>query len=408
MEHHADPAVSADPRPGQGRRDDPAVVSSSAPETVSSRERVVGRGVRWLSGWSWRWVLVVAVLVLVAVVVQLLWSVLLPVVLALVVTTVLAPPAEWLERHWRFPRALAAAVVLLLALALFVGVIALMVPTVSDDVVALADSGTDALTRVSDLVSDLGFSQAQVDDVAAAAQSRLQGSANQIATGVIVGIATIGHYLVNLILTLVLTFFFLKDGYRFLPWLDRWTGERSGGHLTEVARRSWTALGTFIRTQALVGLIDATLIGAGLLIVGVPLAFPLMLLTFLAAFAPVVGAITVGFLAVLVALVSQGVVAAVIIAVVVLLVQQLEGNVLLPWLQSRSLDLHAAVVLLAIVLGSTLFGVAGAFFAVPVTAIAVVVARYVDEQIRERTDEPSRAEVAEDLDEAPPAETATA
>jgi len=82
--------------------------------------------------------------------------------------------------------------------------------------------------------------------------------------------------------------------------------------------------------------------------------------------------------------------------------------VLLPWLQSRSLDLHAAVVLLAIVLGSTLFGVAGAFFAVPVTAIAVVIARYVDEQIRARTDEPSRAEVAEELDEAPPAENATA
>jgi len=339
------------------------------------------------------------VLVALALVVQMLWSVLLPVVLALVVTTVLAPPAAWLERHWRFPTALAAAVVLLLAVGLFAGVVALMVPTVGDDAVAIAQSGSDALTRLQDYVADSGLniSQAQIDDVIAAAQARLQDSAQQIATGVLAGATTIGHYLVNLVLVLVLTFFFLKDGHRFLPWLDRWTGERSGGHLTEVARRSWGALGTFIRTQALVGLIDATLIGAGLVIVGVPLALPLALLTFLAAFAPVVGAITVGALAVLVALVSNGLVAAGIILAVVLLVQQLEGNVLLPWLQSRSLDLHAAVVLLAIVLGSTLFGVVGAFFAVPFTAVAVVVARYVDEQVRARTDEPSRAEVAEEL-----------
>ncbi len=94
----------------------------------------------------------------------------------------------------------------------------------------------------------------------------------------------------------------------------------------------------------------------------------------------------------LVALVSNGFVAAVIIAVSVLVVQQLEGNVLLPWLQGKSLDLHAGVVLLSIVLGSTLFGVKGAFFAVPAVAIAAVVLRYVNEQVVLRT---------EPVDEAP-------
>ncbi len=121
-------------------------------------------------------------------------------------------------------------------------------------------------------------------------------------------------------------------------------------------------------------------IGAGLLVLGVPLALPLALLTFLAAFAPIVGAVAVGALAVLVALAANGWVTALLVLGLVLLVQQLEGNVLLPWLQGRSLDLHAGVVLLSIVLGSTLFGVVGAFLAVPVTAVGVVVARYLHEQ----------------------------
>ena len=119
---------------------------------------------------------------------------------------------------------------------------------------------------------------------------------------------------------------------------------------------------------------------------------PLAVLTFIAAFAPIVGAITVGALAVLVALVANGWVSALIVMAIVLGVQQLEGNVLLPWLQGRSLRLHAGVVLLTIVLGSTLFGVAGAFLGVPAVAVLAVVVRYLDAQVRERTGEPLKDE----------------
>jgi predicted PurR-regulated permease PerM len=94
--------------------------------------------------------------------------------------------------------------------------------------------------------------------------------------------------------------------------------------------------------------------------------------------------VTVGILAVLVALVSNGWVAALIIAGVVLAVQQLEGNVLLPYLQGKSLDLHPAVVLLSIILGSTLFGVVGAFLSVPVVAVLAVVLRYLRDVARSR------------------------
>ncbi|MDN5917771.1 MAG: AI-2E family transporter, partial [Pseudonocardia sp.] len=150
-------------------------------------------------------------------------------------------------------------------------------------------------------------------------------------------------------------------------------------------RRIWVTISEFIRTQAIVAFVDAVLIGAGLLIVGVPLALPLAVITFLGGFIPIVGAVVAGALAVLVALVSNGFAAAVIVLLIVLAVQQIEGNVLQPVLQSRSLGLHAAVVLLAVTAGSTLYGIAGAFLSVPIVAAAAVVLRYLGEVIDART-----------------------
>ncbi|MGA8988509.1 AI-2E family transporter, partial [Aeromicrobium sp.] len=183
-------------------------------------------------------------------------------------------------------------------------------------------------------------------------------------------------------------FFALKDGRRFVPWLRARTGDRVGHHVAEVGTRAWSTLGGFVRTQALVGLIDAVLIGLGLVIVGVPLALPLAMLTFVAAFAPIIGAVAVGAVAVLVALVANGWVAALTVFAIVLVVQQLEGNLFLPWLQGKTLNLHASVVLLTVVLGSTLFGVAGAFLGVPAVAVAAVVLRYLDEVVAARSTPP--------------------
>ena len=133
--------------------------------------------------------------------------------------------------------------------------------------------------------------------------------------------------------------------------MERSIGERAGKPLTDVLLRIWKVLGSFIRTQALVSPVDATFIGAGLLILGVPLAFPLIVLTFFGGFIPIVGAFVAGAIAVLVALVTKGLTTALIVLIIIIVVQQLEGNVLQPVLQSRSMNLHAAVVLLAVSAG---------------------------------------------------------
>jgi predicted PurR-regulated permease PerM len=360
------------------------------------REQVIGEGIAWTARWSLRWLLIALAAVLLGLLVRELWSILLPVILALIVTTVLQPAARFLERRAGFPVTLAAAVTLVGSLVLVALVGVLIAPSVASQSGDIATDASRGLTKVQDWLStsDLVTGK-QIDTVVGAAQDRLTSSASSIASGVLVGVGAVTSSIITLLITLILTFFFLKDGRRFAPWLRSLTGAQAGPHLVEVASRSWATLGGFIRTQALVSLIDAVLIGAALLVVGVPLAVPLAILTFFGGFIPIVGAVTVGAIAVLVALVSNGLTGAIVILVVIVLVQQLEGNVLSPILQSRSSELHPGVVLLAIALGSTLFGIIGAFLAVPVVSTAAAILRYLNELVAARS--PEEAERGQDL-----------
>ncbi len=363
------PDEASDGHPERPPASEQAVAERPVWETL--RPGVIGEAITWGATWAARWLLIALGLVLAGLVVRETWSVLLPLLLALVIGSVLQAPARSLERRLHLPRTVAAAFTIVVAVAVLGGTVSLLAPTASEEVVELSLSASSGLGRLEDFVrsSGIGVTDAQIESAVTSVQNRLQSSAATIASGVLVGLSVVLNAIINVVITLVLVFFILKDGHRFLPWLDHWSGQAAGRHLTEVSIRAWTTLGTFVRTQALVGLIDAVFIGAGLLVIGVPLALPLAALTFLAAFAPIVGAVTVGALAVLVALAANGWFAALLVLAIVLLVQQLEGNVLLPWLQGRSLDLHAGVVLLSIVLGSTLFGVIGAFLAVPAAAV---------------------------------------
>lgn len=340
---------------------------------------MLGDGIAWTASWSLRWILIVAGAVVLGVVVRETWSILLPVLLALVVTSVLQPPALLLERKLGFPSTLAAAAALIGGLAALIGLGLAIAPSIAGQVDDIAADASSGLQQVQDWLQSKNLvTEDQLESAIQGLQERVTSSASSIASGVVVGVGAVGSALVTLVVTLILTFLFLKDGRKFLPWLTDLTGERVGPHLKEVLGQSWSTLGGFIRTQAIVSFLDATLIGIGLLVVGVPLAIPLAILTFFGGFVPIVGAIVAGALAVLVALVSVGPTGALIVLAIIVAVQQLEGNILQPWLQSKGVQLHAVVVLLAITLGSTLFGVIGAFLAVPAAAVAGVVLRYLN------------------------------
>ncbi|MGI8694157.1 MAG: AI-2E family transporter [Geodermatophilaceae bacterium] len=357
------------------------------PEGTQRYERTaaIGSGVATLAQWSLRLIVIAGGTYLVGFVIGRLWVIVLPVVLALILATVLWPPVAFLRRKG-WPPALAALTVVLGALAALTGIIALITPPVADQIQEIAVAASDGLTRIQDWLTGppLNLSEDQISAARESLSDRLQDSASVIASGVVTGVTAVGTALVGLFIVLFLTFFFVKDGPRFLPWLRRSVGERAGRHLDAVLRRCWRTLGGFIRSQAAVGLIDAVLIGIGLLILGVPLVLPLMVLTFFGGFIPIVGAFIAGALSVLVALVTEGPTTALIVLVIVFAVQQIEGNVLQPMLQSRSLRLHEGVILLAVAAGSSLYGITGAFLAVPIVAIAAEVFRYLGEQLDDK------------------------
>lgn len=352
---------------------------------MRGRGTAIGEGVTWTARWSLRLILVAAGATLLWWLVGALWSIVFPVFLAVILATVLWPPTAWLRARG-LPPALAATVVVLLGIVLLAGMIALISASVAGSVEQIAASATSGIQAIRDWLAGppLNLAESQLDGYIEQATRTLQDSISTIASSLLTGAGTVANGVVTALLTVVLAFLFVKDGPRFLPWVRTVAGDGAGGHVAEVLRRIWKTVGDFIRTQAAVALVDAVLIGAGLAFLGVPLALPLAVLTFLAGFVPIVGAIVAGALGVLVALVSNGVGTAVIVLVLIVAVQQIEGNVLQPMLQSRSLRLHAAVVLLAVTGGSTLYGIAGAFLSVPVVAAAAVVVRYLGERVDDR------------------------
>ncbi|WP_394620472.1 AI-2E family transporter [Lentzea sp. JNUCC 0626] len=352
----------------------------------ADKGEAIGHGVSWLARWSLRAALAALGFWMVFWLVGQLWVVVMPVLLGLLITTVLWPPARWMMSKG-LNSALAATIVLIVGLGVLGGVIAAISSSIASGVPEIAQSAQKAVTQLQDWASGPPFNLkgSDLDRLISQGVDQIKSSIGSIAGGLLTGAGAVTSGVVTGLVALLLAFFFVKDGVRFTPWLRGLIGERAGGHVTTVLERIWVTLGSFIRSQAIVSLIDAVFIGAGLLILGVPLAVPLAALTFLGGFIPIIGAFIAGALAVLVALVSNGLTTAIIMLVIVIVVQQVEGNVLQPILQSRSLRLHAAVVLLVVTAGTSLYGIAGAFFSVPVAAAVAVVMRYLGEVIEARS-----------------------
>jgi putative heme transporter len=297
--------------------------------------------------------------------------VVLPVIVAILLATLLVPLAHRLRDRGMHPRA-AAALVVIAGVALIAIVLTLIVPPFVSELGNVGTSVQDGSREAGNLLHPLGVAQGDVDKAIDDGVKSLKGSGGKLAGGVFSGALAALNLLAAVLLTLVLTFFFVKDGRRLWGWIAGLFG-RHRPAAEELGGRVWRALAGYVHGIALVALVDALLIGLALVVLGVPLAMPLTVLTFLASFFPVVGAVTVGLAAVLVALVAKGAGVAAILAVWILVVQQLDGNVMQPLLVGRRLELHPVVVLLALTAGGVVAGLAGAFLAVPLAAVAATV-----------------------------------
>ncbi|TYD00458.1 AI-2E family transporter [Arthrobacter echini] len=312
-----------------------------------------------------------------------LWVVVLPVILALLLSSVLWPVNALLRRI--LPPALAAAITIVGFLAVVVGVGWLTVVLSVDGVRELSTKAVENIRNIGEFAESLPFNipNVDVDELLTSALNWIQANVAVILTRVTAGVGTLGSVTVTILLALVLTFFSLKDGDRLAGWLLRWTTGTVFVHAGEVFSRSWKTLSAYVLSQAAVALVDAVFIGLGLWFLDVPLALPLAILVFFGGFLPVIGAVATGLLATLVALLAEGWVDALVVLGIVLLVQQLESNVLQPILVGKSLKIHPAVVLTGVTAGGTLFGIVGAFLATPIVAVVMVALQYAREQMLE-------------------------
>ncbi|PZG16262.1 AI-2E family transporter [Nonomuraea aridisoli] len=289
------------------------------------------------------------------------------IIIGVFLTALLLPPARWLRRRG-LNSATATAMVFVGGLLLFGGLVALLVPPTVDSVTELRASLGQVLDDLHDLTERLG-----IDDRRLLEQARDYFSAQggQITTGALAGVRTVGEVVVGAILALILSVYFVHGGDRLFRWLLDLAPVRARTRLADTGHLIFTVIGRYIRGVALVGLFDGFFIGLALWILGVPIALPLAVLTFVGAFLPVVGALIAGLLAAVVALVAKGWLVALIVVAVTVAVQQIEGHVLAPQIYGKALDLPGAVILVAITLGSVIAGITGAFLAAPVTSVIV-------------------------------------
>jgi predicted PurR-regulated permease PerM len=194
-------------------------------------------------------------------------------------------------------------------------------------------------------------------------------TSSQFASGALSGAVAVGEVVAGMLLTIVVLFFFLKDGNKIWNFLVERLGGAHKPRMRRAGTRAMEVLGGYVRGTAIIAAADTIIIGGTLLILQVPLALPLALIVFVGAFIPLVGATLSGILAALVALVANGPVAALVVIIVVVLVNQLEGDLLAPFVLGKSLNLHALVVLLALTAGTILGGITGAILSVPIAAV---------------------------------------
>jgi putative heme transporter len=340
----------------------------SPSSTRDSAERVPV-ALRVAAAWSWRLLLIGAAIVAAAYVAAELRLVVIPAVLAFFLTIVLDPLHRRLRRAG-LSRGLAAIASLLAFLGVLAGLFALLVPPVVDELGTLGDSLEDGARQVLDWLAEgpLNVSDAQIQGALDDAVARARDNAGAIGSGVLTGASLVGEIAVGLLLTMVLSFFLLRDGDRLWAWLlDRAGAERR----EDVERRGRLVrarLGAYLRGVTLVALFDAVFIGLALVVIGVPFALPLAVLTFITAYVPIVGATVAGAAATLVALVAGGVEDALLVLAAVVVVQQVESQLLSPVVVGRAVRLHPAVVLLAVTAGAIVYGVVGAALAAPLAA----------------------------------------
>jgi len=371
---------------------------NSAPEASS-----IPSGVRTASEWSWRFLAIAgAVGVLVFLVIQLRLLVI-PLFIGVLLAALLVPYASWLGSRLRFPRWLAILTAMLTLIAVVGGLVWLVVSQVRAGYGSLEER---SLERYDDFLSWLSvtfeLSDAELATVIDDTVAQLDVGGGWLVSGALSVGSTLTEVLTGSVLVLFAVLFFLIDGRRIWQFVVGLFPRRARTPVDGAGRAGWLTLTNFVKVQIFVAFVDAVGIGLGAVILQLPLALAIAVAVFLGAFVPIVGAVVTGALAVFVALVYYDIVIALIMLGIVLLVQQIEGNVLQPLVMGTAVKVHPLAVVLAVAAGGFLAGIPGTLFAVPLVAVLNVVVRYLSRGQWRTNPRPSLADVIAPHEHDPP------
>jgi putative heme transporter len=350
------------------RADEPVSIGAGESNYAPAR---VPFGVDLAAAWSWRLLLVAAAGYVLARGIAMFAVIVLPIVIALLLSALVIPVVELLTRL-RLPRGLAALLVVIGSLA----VVSLLLTFAGQQIAQGAnDLSKQVVTGLEQIrvwlrTGPLHVSDNQLNAYIASAQDAVTSSNQQIVTRLTEVGTAVGHIVAGFFIVLFGSYFFLSDGRRIWSWVVRIFPRAARERADSSGRIAWTSLTAFVRATVLVAFTDALGIMVGAAVLKVPFVFAIGVLVFIGAFIPMIGATLSGSVAVLVALVAQGPLVALLMLLVVIFVQQLEAHVLQPFLLGRLVSVHPLGVIMAIGCGVLVAGIAGALVAVPFVAAA--------------------------------------
>lgn len=326
--------------------------------------------VRVAAAWTWRLLVIGLGIYIFVRILGRVELVALSFVLALFLTAVLHPIEKGLRRLLPGPQSLPAALALLAGVAALVGIGWFVVWQISTHSSELGDQITSFVDKTRSWLrtGPLHLKSSDIDKITTNITNTIKTHQGQILSGAIATVRTAAEVFGAILLILLSTFFLLRDGDQVWAWVLRLFPERAQVRLDAAGRSGWGSFGGYMRGQLLIALFHGVTIMILLFVLRVPLAAALGVLIFLGSFIPLVGLTITGALCVAIALLEHGVTAAIVVAISIIVLVQIEAHLLQPVIMSRSVDVHPLAIALSVVTGTLIAGIPGALVAVPLIA----------------------------------------
>lgn len=362
------------PDGSSGRTPSP-VPGQPPPTKARNADQEVRFGLQVAAGYAWRLIVVAVAVYGIFILLGRVQFVGVALFVGCVITALLRPVADRLNRV--LPRGLSVALSLLLGLALVAGVVTFIVRSVAGQSATLAAQFSDGVGEIERWLRTGPFhmTSAQLSGGVDQARSWLTNHQGTL-VGQALGQASVAfEVLTGLALAIFCAIFFISGGDRMWTWFLDQVPFTVRGELDRAGRAGWGTFAGYTRGIVIVAASNASLVCVALLVLRVPLAFPLALLVFFATFVPIIGAPLALAVATVVALAGRGPLVALAVLILIVVIGQFEGHVLQPLVMSRAVAIHPVVVVISVASGTVLAGIIGAIVSVPLVSVAWAVRR---------------------------------